>query len=223
LEPTRILEPVEISQLLTFARATRDDALDRGLKVAVRDWFLVELALGSGLRVFELAALTCEDMILRASAALRVRHGKGDKARVVRIAQALRQSAELYVAWKERQREPVAPSSPVFMSSNTGRAMTVRGLQLSFARSLRKAGLPHHGIHDARHTYATLLLKASGGNLRLVQRQLGHASLATTQVYLGIFSEDLEQSVETLYGCVPGLALKKNKIKKPSGLRMNNE
>lgn len=63
----------------------------------------------------------------------------------------------------------------------------------------RKSGLPaHYSIHSLRHTYATLLYKASNYNLRLVQKQLGHASISTTTVYNDIMSEHTEAAVNNL-------------------------
>ena len=50
-----------------------------------------------------------------------------------------------------------------------------------------------------RHTFGTHLYKASGGNLRLVQKQLGHSRITTTQVYADVFAEDAVAAVERLY------------------------
>lgn len=187
--------------MLAAARAAKDRALARGGSVAVRDGFLVELSLGSGLRVSELSGLTCADLPLGDPPAVVVRRGKGNKSRIVNVSSQLRGMAEEFVAWKRSRGEDVGPHAPVFQSCVTGRAMTARALQLSFARSLRRAGVRHKGIHAARHTYATALFRSSR-DLRLVQRQLGHASLATTQIYLSLFDEDVIEAVEGLYGDV---------------------
>ena len=53
-------------------------------------------------------------------------------------------------------------------------------------------------FHTLRHTYATRLYKSSNNNLRLVQRQLGHVSVATTQVYADIMDEDVDKALEKL-------------------------
>jgi integrase/recombinase XerC len=50
-----------------------------------------------------------------------------------------------------------------------------------------------------RHTFATYLLKASNYNLRLVQAQLGHSSIRTTQVYMGLMDEDVKKAINRLY------------------------
>src|SRR5690606_28129658 len=128
-------------------------------------------------------------------------------SRVVRISSQLANRCAEYLAWKNARGEPVTGEAPVFRSSASGSFMTTRGLQLSFARSLRRAGVAHRGIHCARHTFATELYRASGHDLHLVQRQLGHASLATTQIYLALFDPLVHDAVEGLYaqcGTVPG-------------------
>jgi len=57
----------------------------------------------------------------------------------------------------------------------------------------------HYSIHCCRHTYACELYRASGYNLRLVQKQLGHSNSRITEVYADIFHPDTEKSLEKLY------------------------
>ena len=76
--------------------------------------------------------------------------------------------------------------------------MSTRGLQKIFERNARRAGIKGHSIHHLRHTYASHLYKASGYNLRLVQKQLRHSSVATTQVYADVLDADANQALENL-------------------------
>ncbi|MFC1563476.1 tyrosine-type recombinase/integrase [candidate division KSB1 bacterium] len=63
----------------------------------------------------------------------------------------------------------------------------------------KKSSLPsHYHFHSLRHTYATRLNKSSNNNLRLVQKQLGHGSIAITQVYADVLDEDVEQALRRL-------------------------
>ena len=87
------------------------------------------------------------------------------------------------------------------VSSNTQDHLTKMALQKVFYRSAERAGLQGHSIHHLRHTYASHLYKASGFNLRLVQKQLGHRSIKTTEVYADVFNEDTEKALERLYIC----------------------
>ena len=77
--------------------------------------------------------------------------------------------------------------------------MTRTGIQQVFKKWAKKAGIPaHYSIHPLRHTYATNLYKASGYNLRLVQRQLGHSSPTVTQVYADVMDTDVEEALRNL-------------------------
>ena len=78
--------------------------------------------------------------------------------------------------------------------------MTTRALQNVFKKLASLAGLPaHYSIHCLRHTYACLLYKASKYNLWLVQKQLGHTSIKTTQVYVDVMARDVARAVERLW------------------------
>ena len=77
--------------------------------------------------------------------------------------------------------------------------MTRFGISKVFKKMALEAGLSsNHSIHTLRHTYATNLYKASGYNLRMVQKQLGHSNITTTTVYSDVLSKDLEEAVENL-------------------------
>ena len=58
--------------------------------------------------------------------------------------------------------------------------------------------LSQYFVHSLRHTYATLLYKSSGNNLRLVQQQLGHSSVQTTTVYANVINEDVVGAVNSI-------------------------
>ena len=90
-------------------------------------------------------------------------------------------------------------SGSFLLSSKNGERLTKRALQKQFKKCVKDAGLPeHYSIHCLRHTYATFLLKASG-NLKLVQIQLGHSSIKTTEVYISLIEKDTDKALENLY------------------------
>jgi len=164
------------------------------------EWFLAELAFETGLRVSEMAQLVHSDLCMDLKRPfVFVRKGKGGKARQVLVRRELVHTVAEFAAWKSTQGGPIGAESPVFLSSVTGRAMTKRALQDAFNRVCTAAKVEGHSIHDARHTYASELYRASGGNLRLVQKQLGHARITTTQIYADVFDEDATRAVENLY------------------------
>lgn len=201
LDPRKCLTLAEARRL---RRTARKDAKAPGGKrpnVLVRDCFIVELALATGLRVMEIAQVNCGDVDLdAASPLLMVRNGKGGKKRLVRFSLAFRNLCRRYLRWKQAVGEGTSPGDPLLVSSNTGRHMTTRAIQKAFKRCAARAGLPgRYSIHCLRHTYACELYRAGGYNLRLVQKQLGHARIATTQVYADVMDPDMRRAVERLY------------------------
>lgn len=183
-------------------RAVRGAAKKRrGGRARWLEWFLVELAFETGLRVGEMAQLVHGDLRTDLKRPyVFVRKGKGGKSRQVLVRKAFVEVCREFVAWKQAHDETSDENAPVFLSKVTGKAMTKRALQDAFGRVCQAGNVQGHSIHDARHTYASELYRASGGNLRLVQKQLGHARITTTQVYADVFDEDATRAVEKLYG-----------------------
>ncbi|NQT63617.1 MAG: phage integrase family protein [Candidatus Marinimicrobia bacterium] len=158
----------------------------------VRDQCIIELALGTGLRVSEISQLKLEDIDLkRGGNSLIVRHGKGDKQRLVKFSSKLKNLILEYIEYRTNDSEYIFPSERQdFMSSN--------GIQKVFKKWSKKAGLPaRYSIHSCRHYYATALLKVSK-NLRLVQMQCGHSSPQTTTVYAQVLDSEIDEAVEKL-------------------------
>ena len=201
LDPGKFLRREEANRLLESAKRRARAAIAKGNKVAVRDCFIVDLALATGLRVMEIARLKCGDVFLRGPMCmLLVRNGKGGKKRIVRFNGSFRLHCDEYILWKQTVGEPTGPGDPLVLSSNTSGHMTTRAIQKAFKRSAARAGLPdHYSIHCLRHTYACELYRASGYNLRLVQKQLGHAHIGTTQVYADIMEPDMQRALRRLY------------------------
>jgi len=201
LDPGKFLTREEASKLLETVRNRAKIALARSNKVAVRDWFIVDLALSTGLRVMEIAQLKCGDFFFKGPVcSLLVRKGKGGKKRLVRFNGAFKRRYEEYIQWKQSVGESTEPGDPLLLSSNTGRHMTTRAIEKAFKRSAARAGLPeHYSIHCLRHTYACELYRASGYILRLVQKQLGHSHIGTTQVYADVMEPDMQRALRKLY------------------------
>ena len=201
LEPDKYLGKDEASRLLNVVKHRSEKALARGKKVAVRDYFIIHLALTTGLRVMEIAALKCSDIFLDDKlCSTLVRKGKGNKKRVVYFTGPFRKHCREYFKWKQQIGEPVESDKPLIVSSNTGSHMTTRAMQKVFKRCAKRAQLNSgYSIHAARHTYACFLLKASDWNLRLVQKQLGHARISTTQVYADVMMPDVKKALDRLY------------------------
>ena len=144
---------------------------------AWRDRLAMELLYGGGLRVSELVGLTYGAIDTSAGVARVV--GKGRKERLCPLG---RVAIAVLTKFRDEHARASGPGSAVLVNPD-GSRMTVRAVQLMLKRYLALAGLPLDLTpHKLRHSYATHLLNA-GADLRLVQELLGHAQLATTQVY----------------------------------------
>ena len=201
LDGSKFLSTGEVRRLLDVARArTKATAHRKAKHAVVREYFIVHLGLATGLRVGEMARLRCGDFAMGGGMSSLMVLGKGDKTRVVSFSDAFRGHVLSYLQWKAEADEPVCEDAPVFLSSVTKKSMTRSGIQKAFKRCAARAGLSgHFSIHSLRHTYACHLYKASGWNLRLVQKQLGHSNIATTQVYADVMDPDMRRALERLY------------------------
>ena len=144
---------------------------------ALRDRLVMELLYGGGLRVSELVGLKYGAIDFESGVARVL--GKGRKERLCPLG---RVATALLTRFKAEFAGEVRPSSAIVIDARRHR-LPVRQVQLMLKRYLTLAELPMDLTpHKLRHSYATHLLNA-GANLRLVQELLGHAQLATTQVY----------------------------------------
>jgi integrase/recombinase XerC len=148
--------------------------------VGLRDRLVLEMLYATGIRVSELVGLDIDD-VDRSRRLVRV-IGKGDKERAVPFGVP----AEVaLVGWLRGGRPALATpeSGPALLLGQAGRRMDPRTVRRVVHAYLgRVEGAPDLGPHGLRHSAATHLLEG-GADLRLVQELLGHASLATTQIY----------------------------------------
>lgn len=158
--------------------------------VCFRDVAILETIYSCGLRISELCGLKAEDLDWQEQL-LRVR-GKGRKERLVPVGGPALNAIATY--WKLLPQAP-AGQSPVFLANSPRvRPASARDLQLRLKKYLAMAGLdPAISPHKLRHSYATHMLDA-GADLRSVQELLGHAHLATTQVYTHLTTERLKRA-----------------------------
>ncbi len=174
-----------------------------GLKIQrfayLRQWFMIELGLQSGLRVGEMASLVHGDLLLEDGRSSIIVIGKGNKKRSVWLSSKFRKMCREYTEYKQCFGYESLDNSAL-LNNYSGKRISKRALQKDFKSILKQAELPkHYSIHCLRHTYTTFLLKASNYNYRFAQQQLGHASIRTTQVYAGVLETEGREAVEKLY------------------------
>lgn len=151
---------------------------DEGDPLAVRDRAIMELFYSSGLRLAELVALNVADLA-RDDRQLRVL-GKGNKERVVPVG---RMALEWLNKWLAVRPLLAVDGEPALFLSKQKRRISARSVQLRLEQwGVKQSLAPHVHPHKLRHSFATHLLESSA-DLRAVQELLGHANLATTQIY----------------------------------------
>jgi integrase/recombinase XerC len=166
-----------LPKALSVDEAVRLVTIEGDAPLARRDRALLELLYSSGLRLAELIGLDVGDLDL-AEGLVRVT-GKGAKVRIVPVGAAARAALQAWLA----ERATLAPGDAAVFVDRKGARLKPRAVQQCVARWARQRGLaqPVHP-HMLRHSFATHLLESSG-DLRAVQELLGHANIATTQVY----------------------------------------
>ncbi len=177
----QVLTRGEVAKLLGQPKGTEPAAL--------RDRALLELMYASGLRAseaigVELADLDLEGQVVRA-------RGKGSKERLVPLGKAAADAARAYLTRGRPRLVRGEAERHVFVNFR-GSALSRQGLYKIVQRHARTAGLADRmSPHTLRHSFATHLL-AGGCDLRSVQEMLGHADVATTQLYTHLSSERLK-------------------------------
>ncbi len=167
----RTLDADQVDRYLMF----EDDST-----LARRDRAIAELFYSSGLRLAELAAINVTD--LDKGARLITVTGKGNKTRTVPVGAVALDAIERWLEVKPTTGVDEDSQLALFTSSR-GRRISARNIQARLKLQGRKAGM-HQDVHPhmLRHSFASHMLESSG-DLRAVQELLGHANIATTQIY----------------------------------------
>ncbi len=177
----RVLTARELDRLVEGGPASRDEP-----EIDLRDRAVIEILYGSGLRVSELCGLRRRD--LSGPPGTITVWGKGDKQRWVPISEP---AAAALHSWMSEGRPAMAcadtPDDIVFLNRK-GRPLSPRDVRRLIDR---RSPTPTHP-HALRHTFATHLLDG-GADLRAVQELLGHADLATTQIYTRVSRERMRE------------------------------
>ncbi|MDN4172859.1 tyrosine recombinase XerC [Nocardioides sp. SOB77] len=189
----RTLPPVlradEAADLVRAAAELADDGSPAGL----RDVAMIELLYATGIRVGELVGLDLDD-VDRDRNVVRVL-GKGRKERTVPFGRPAARALDFWVK-QGRPRLLVDGSGPALFLGVRGRRIDQRAVRTLVHRRIADVpGAPDIGPHGLRHTAATHLLEG-GADLRSVQEILGHASLATTQLYTHVTTDRLRRAYQ---------------------------
>jgi integrase/recombinase XerD len=160
----------------------------------MRDRTLMETLYGTGLRNSELCSLTLDQVDL-VTHTVRLQKGKGNKGRVMPLGQEAQHWIEIYLE-KVRPQLLRSPNVQALFLDRWGHAaLTRNGLDQTFQRLSKKAGLGKNVTpHILRHSCATHMLR-HGASLRHIQELLGHASLTSTEHYTRVEISDLRKVI----------------------------
>jgi integrase/recombinase XerC len=199
-DPSHHLSPTPIHRkppaFLTDAEVTRLRKVWQGHagETMQRDRMLIEVFLGTGIRLQELISLDIDDVRLDTKH-LHVRSAKGGVPQVKFLHTRLRGQLRSYLKWRLRQGTETCPA--LFLSQR-GTRISPRQVAYRLAHWLGEAGVDRPLTpHSLRHTFATRLY-ARTQDLLVVQRALGHRQLATTAIYTHVVDDVLEEALERL-------------------------
>ena len=172
--------PRKLPQVLDADEAMQLVEVPTDAPLGLRDRALLELFYSSGLRLSELCALRWGGLDL--SGGFVTVTGKGNKQRIVPVGSHARAALQ---AWRDEQQakgDAPSPDKPVFPGRG-GAPISQRAIQIRIKQLAQRQGLfKHVHPHMLRHSFASHILESSG-DLRGVQELLGHADIATTQIY----------------------------------------
>lgn len=193
-----LTEP-EIKRLRREVRDAAHLAEQRRQCTGLRDWVAIDTLTCSGLREAELADLRCGD--IRGGygeSELHVRNGKGGKARTVQVPQACKTHLNHFITWKEQRGEPIGADDPVFVGQRG--QWTPQAVAQCVKKWLKRLGMYESGksAHSLRHSYAVHYYRRTG-DLRGLQKQLGHSNVQTTTIYADVLKEDIQDNIKGLW------------------------
>lgn len=193
----KILSAEEALKLVEAARENVEDSPE-----AARLSCIIEMLYASGLRVSELVALPLAAVKVR-ERFMHVR-GKGGRERLAPLGAVAREALESYLLVRDsfipRGRPGIAAARYLFPSRGAGAHLTRRRCHQMLKSLALKAGLDPDRLspHVLRHAFATHLVEG-GADLRSVQTLLGHADIATTQIYTHVAGDRLKRTVESAH------------------------
>lgn len=186
--PRSLPKPLSVDQVAALVAAPGDAE-----PPALRDTAILEVLYGAGLRISELVALDVDDVDLEEGSVRVV--GKGDKERVVPLGRYAIRAVEAYLARGRPALAGARTRGALFLNQRGGR-LTRQGATNLIQEAARRAGIRAKVTpHVLRHSFATHLLEG-GADVRVVQELLGHASVATTQIYTLVTQDRLREVYE---------------------------
>ncbi|UOW00161.1 site-specific tyrosine recombinase XerD [Agrococcus sp. SCSIO52902] len=192
--PQRLPKAISVAQMQRLLEAAGGDD-----PAGLRDRALLELLYATGARISEVVGLDVDDLAATADEQQLVRvTGKGAKQRLVPVGSYARRATD---AWLVRGRAALAATgrgTPALLLGARGGRLSRQAAWEIIQRAADEAGVEHVSPHTFRHSFATHLLEG-GADVRVVQELLGHASVATTQIYTQVTADTLRDMYTTAH------------------------
>ncbi len=173
-KPPRVLSKMEY-------RALRD-ACRNDIRISA----VVELLLQTGIRIGELANLQLNDL---SDTQVKIKAYESHGSRIIPLNKTAKKSLKKYLRVRQKT------SDKTVFVTKTGRPLLVRNIRTAIDRYFRLAGIEHAKVNDLRHTWITHQL-SSGASLLLVSKLAGHKRLSTTEKYLDLIKDKVEEKVK---------------------------
>lgn len=186
-------------QIKMLRRLVREQSeLDqvKGRITAIREWMVIDLITSSGMRVGEAANMRCGDLKIGYSECeVFVRCGKGSRSRHIQIPKSLKQHLKRFLKWKQDMGEDITSEAHLFIGQRG--PWTTQAIQQLVKKHLKALGIyePGRSVHSLRHSYGVAFYRKSR-DIRALGKQLGHASIQTTQIYTDVTKEDIQSLVK---------------------------
>ncbi|WP_166869717.1 site-specific tyrosine recombinase XerD [Salinibacterium sp. ZJ70] len=191
-QPKRLPKALSVAQVEALLAATDGDD-----PVRMRDKALLELLYATGARVSEAVTLDVDDLVGAEGTPELIRViGKGDKQRIVPLGSFARSAVEAYLVRARPLLASGGSATPALFVGARGARLSRQNAWLVIRAAAERAGITTDvSPHSLRHSFATHLL-AGGADVRVVQELLGHASVATTQLYTHVSIDGLRDAYQ---------------------------
>jgi len=189
-------------QIKLIRRAVKNKAeLDhvRRKITGIREWMVIDLLTCTGMRVAEAANIRCGDLKAGyGQSEIFIRNGKGSKSRTIQIPNSLKTHLRSFLKWKNEYGESIDIDDHLFLGQRG--PWTSQAIQQIVKKYLKILNLYERGksVHSLRHSYAVQLYQRKK-DLRAVQKQLGHSSIQTTQIYADVTKKEIQDQIKGLW------------------------
>lgn len=195
-QPKRLPKAISIAEVERLLAACSGDG-----PIALRDRALLELLYATGARVSEAVDLAVDDVLTTEGGvgdAVRL-FGKGRKQRIVPLGRYAREALDAYLVRARPVLAPRGPATPALFLGARGATLSRQSAWLIIRDAAARASLSAEiSPHTLRHSFATHLLEG-GADVRVVQELLGHASVATTQLYTLVTADAVREAWATAH------------------------